>query len=793
MPHGKLCYSEFPFRISTNLKDIIGRDLVTNEFVAVFELVKNSIDAHATRVDIGFDLDNKRIWIADNGKGMDADTIRNRWLFVAYSAKADGTEDADRPADYRQRIRPRGQYAGSKGIGRFSCDTLGASLTLYSRTSASASTQELSVQWGRFEKNSREFFQDVDVNFREVEGFPKEMPVPLPADSGTVLRIDDLRVRGGWDSERISRLRQYLNKLIDPFGTTENILIHISVVARDLDEKEQEKLEAPLKNDIDDVLMEKTTRILVDIKGDDIHTRLVDRGREIYHIREKSKYKGLAKAEVQASIFYLNRSAKNTFKRRMGVRSVEFGSVFLFLNGFRVFPIGEEMDDTLGINRRKQQGTSRYLGTRDILGRVDVNAPARVFREASSRDAGLIDDANVRDLYHAVMHKAIIRLERYVVGVNWQDKDDQLREDASGLSISSTRERAVKIIGQLASVKDLELEYFDPGLVEDFEKDAGSLERMMSSLTSMAERQGDTRLVRRIQEASARLAEVKKSEKEASEVARKAMADRARADARIERLEKQATYLTSTQDMTAEQMTLLLHQALIYSGHIGAAVDRALGNAAAVSGAATDIESGCEGEDLADAAAAIRFRNRQLADDLEYIHLENDRLIAVARFASNARFELETDQINGDVVAFLNEYITEVRANRDGVRTIAFEPNGLSHVTQFRPVDLVVLIDNLADNARKHGAQKVLMSARRRTYGKEVDVLVTDDGRGMDEERVDPARIFDKGYSSTPGGTGLGLYHARKIMEEMRGGLCLDPEREAGRASFVITLPRTTH
>jgi hypothetical protein len=34
------------FKISSALKDIIGRDLITNDFVAIFELVKNSYDAH---------------------------------------------------------------------------------------------------------------------------------------------------------------------------------------------------------------------------------------------------------------------------------------------------------------------------------------------------------------------------------------------------------------------------------------------------------------------------------------------------------------------------------------------------------------------------------------------------------------------------------------------------------------------------------------------------------------------------------------------------------------------------
>ena len=87
-----------PFRISTGLKDLIGRNLITNDFVAVFELVKNSFDAHAREVRIYFD--DNRIVISDNGKGMSQTDILEKWLFVAYSAKRDGTEDKD----YRSKI-----------------------------------------------------------------------------------------------------------------------------------------------------------------------------------------------------------------------------------------------------------------------------------------------------------------------------------------------------------------------------------------------------------------------------------------------------------------------------------------------------------------------------------------------------------------------------------------------------------------------------------------------------------------------------------------------------------------
>ena len=60
------------FRISSELKNVIGRDLITDDFVAIFELVKNSFDAHATDVKIVFDFNDTpedAIYIIDNGKG----------------------------------------------------------------------------------------------------------------------------------------------------------------------------------------------------------------------------------------------------------------------------------------------------------------------------------------------------------------------------------------------------------------------------------------------------------------------------------------------------------------------------------------------------------------------------------------------------------------------------------------------------------------------------------------------------------------------------------------------------
>jgi len=120
------------FKISAALKNIIGKELITNEFVAVFELVKNSFDANATKVEIIFENNYKpessKIIIKDNGKGMNYNDLKDKWLFVAYSAKRTGKENED----YRDKIKSNRIFAGAKGIGRFSCDRLGKHLNLIS-------------------------------------------------------------------------------------------------------------------------------------------------------------------------------------------------------------------------------------------------------------------------------------------------------------------------------------------------------------------------------------------------------------------------------------------------------------------------------------------------------------------------------------------------------------------------------------------------------------------------------------------------------------------------------------
>lgn len=49
---------ELKFKVGSGLKNILGQDLITSDNIAIYELVKNSYDAHATKVLITFDDDS---------------------------------------------------------------------------------------------------------------------------------------------------------------------------------------------------------------------------------------------------------------------------------------------------------------------------------------------------------------------------------------------------------------------------------------------------------------------------------------------------------------------------------------------------------------------------------------------------------------------------------------------------------------------------------------------------------------------------------------------------------------
>jgi len=99
---------------------------------------------------------------------------------------------------------------------------------------------------------------------------------------------------------------------------------------------------------------------------------------------------------------------------------------------------------------------------------------------------------------------------------------------------------------------------------------------------------------------------------------------------------------------------------------------------------------------------------------------------------------------------------------------------------------------NLLDNAVKYGGDGPVTVHVEDGNGA-VRILVADSGPGI--PAAEQAKIFEKFYRAdpqlthAPGGTGLGLYIARELVQRMGGRLDVRSEPGAG-ATFVLELPR---
>jgi len=94
---------------------------------------------------------------------------------------------------------------------------------------------------------------------------------------------------------------------------------------------------------------------------------------------------------------------------------------------------------------------------------------------------------------------------------------------------------------------------------------------------------------------------------------------------------------------------------------------------------------------------------------------------------------------------------------------------------------LLHMIDNLIDNAVKHGHAGRVLILRARTETGWVHIEIVDRGQGIPPDEI--SRVFEKFYrgkGAQPHGTGLGLAIARRIVDAHGGTITIDCSAEQG-------------
>jgi len=727
------------FRISSGLKNIIGKELIVNDNIAIFELVKNSYDAYAKNVKIVFKNIKEqkkgapsKILIVDNGNGMSYKDLETKWLFVGYSDKKDFEKQLNLKTDYRNQLQSRRIFAGAKGVGRFSCDRLGKKLILYTKKEEELFIHRLDLDWEEFERDQGDEFQTIDVNYLKIDHLPKEFSAinnfsVNDFTHGTILEIADLNTRN-WDPKKLLQLKNYLQRLINPTAIGSTPDIEIELIASEFEDEDKhskkgelDKINGVIKNIVFEKLGIKTTEIncSIDNTGKKIVTELIDKGEFIFRFEEINEFPLLK--NINAKIFYLNPEAKATFTKIMGIQPINFGSIFLYKNMFRIHPYGDGGNDWLGLETRKTQGYARYLSARELMGRIEILGYQPKFKEVSSRDGGIVASDEFDQLLTFFRKKVLRRLERYVVEV--------LAWDASPKKISDIYEESLKLINEIVeqstdSHKKID---FNPDLIRIYqEKQSKKLPKLVENIEYLLPFVTNTGKRKELQNYLKTLRNaIITTESEKEELKHE-----------LDVVKKQALFTESVLTNDKEIKVRLSHSIKNTTFNIEDVIK--------------DINH--------------KIKNKcNIADiipDIDEININNQKIRMLSKIVKFATFETKVEKINKDIISFISEYINKISAYSQEIKN-EISVGDIEFKKKFNPLEISIVLDNLFSNSRKAGASKVKLIFKKQND--QLHLFFSDNGKGINDK--DQKYIFTRGYSTTDG-DGLGLYDTKKILTE---------------------------
>lgn len=187
------------FRVDSALLRELGERLVGRPHIALAELVKNSYDADATKVEIRFHQD--RIEVSDNGHGMDLKEFKNFWMRIG--------------SPHKQKLRVSKNFkrpmTGSKGIGRLAVQFLASKIELRTVSEKKKGSElKASVNWDDAIKAG---------DLTEAAAFYEEIPsvTEFPDNSPNGTKIILTQLNQAWNLDDFKNLAREIWWLQPPF------------------------------------------------------------------------------------------------------------------------------------------------------------------------------------------------------------------------------------------------------------------------------------------------------------------------------------------------------------------------------------------------------------------------------------------------------------------------------------------------------------------------------------------------------------------------------------------------
>ncbi|KJY36958.1 histidine kinase [Streptomyces sp. NRRL S-495] len=416
----------------------LGEELISNERVALTELVKNAYDADASLVVIKFNgpleegFGSIEVW--DDGHGMAPETVRGTWMEIATPFR----HRSPKSERFGRRV------LGAKGIGRFSAARLGAVTAISTRRAGgpevniridwsdfaaeNAYLDQIPIQWSMGAPETfadhgpaRTLFEEVLSSFRS----PQDNTA-WKGSHGTVVRLEGLRQ--DWEAESVEILKRSLSRLLPPTPPAEldvpdqpEFAIYISMPPGPLERftgfvSASEALAHPHYRLIGTIDENGRADLMMTAQPSG-KTEAVEAF--LFPAHGKAPKCGPIKLDIRTwdlesaslkEMLNIDLGARNITEVRRLIK-VNSG-VTLYRDGFRVQPFGESDFDWLGFDLRRVNNPTMRFSNNQVAGFVYISADGNPGLRDRSHREGLIDSPEYDDL-KGVLLQAVGRLEAW--------------------------------------------------------------------------------------------------------------------------------------------------------------------------------------------------------------------------------------------------------------------------------------------------------------------------------------------------------------------------------------------
>ncbi len=408
-----------PFNIHPRVFAALGADLVTDDVVAVVELVKNSYDAFAQNVWVRFTKDsngNLELEIEDDGYGMSRESIESSWFVVATPLKLQNP--------YVKKGSKTRRVVGEKGLGRLSAARLGTKLLMQTQADYN-SCWEVMVDWETLFRHDQ--MEKCSLEIRKLSDDSRFVI------SGTYIKISNLK--SIWKDKQLANLEDGLKRIINPLFKSDDFKIHFLKP----DSTELEKIEITSH----DFLANPKYKIYGEadkygnVKGKYKYSPFDrDKGREyefilnweqIFNSIRESDKDHISSDSVQCGPFSFEVrawdlqaedtkeiSSKYEIRKNEIRKSISaFKGISVYRDNILILPKTENSRDWLGLDARRIARVGTRLSTSQIVGYVSISSKYNPrIKDTSDRErlADCIEVEKFREILCAIV--GIFEVER---------------------------------------------------------------------------------------------------------------------------------------------------------------------------------------------------------------------------------------------------------------------------------------------------------------------------------------------------------------------------------------------